>query len=133
MVSEDFEKWVEYEVDKLEAIRIALKKRFGNVDRDYERMLFDDGKEPWGFRNRSAQNPGNGNGHANGNGRKMENEPATGRQLETVKKYMHGEIGKKVAVKLNEFGVSVDDLSKKQAHGLIDFIFTELDGRRSSK
>ncbi len=65
-----FDEWLKAEMGKLEKIQDELKMKYGSVDNEILKILFEDAKEPWGFVSKQAiqqantQNPSNGKNEA---------------------------------------------------------------------
>ena len=50
-----FDEWLKGEMDKLVKIQDELKMKYGSVDNEILKLLFEDAKEPWGFQNKERQ------------------------------------------------------------------------------
>lgn len=58
----NFDEWLKAEMDKLVKIQDELKMKYGSVDNEILKILFEDAKEPWGFVSKQANMQSSSNG-----------------------------------------------------------------------
>lgn len=118
----EFDEWLNKEIGKLKRISVRLKEEFGTIDRDYQKWLFEDAKEPFGF---SKQKPDRAEGGSPpGNGSQSRREyPLSEKQKAAIAKHLDGKLGPEIAAMIKKTGKPLDRLSTSEASVILDFIF----------
>lgn len=114
----NFDEWLNEEIAKLKRISTKLKEEFNTVDRDYQKWLFEDAKEPWGF---SRQKPMPAAASQKQEDRK-DFRPITAKQVDLINRHMKGNLGPRIAAMIGKTGKPLEGLSTSEASAIIDFI-----------
>lgn len=115
--AEEYRGWLKSEIQKLKIIKEELKGSFGVLNFEEVSLLFRDGQEPWGLRNKQNGRPASQQGQ---NGTRE----ITLKQKNEIQKHLSGKRGKDVGKLIHSTGKSLEALTMQEAHEIISKIYS---------